>query len=62
MLHVAERDADTVFIYGDKQDVYNGMHTFEDSLVMTYSYNNQPALIVRKEKKHKNKNKYKKVN
>ncbi len=52
MLELVEKDSETVIIYGTKQDVYDSMSSFMESksLVMTTSYNNCPAIIVKKQK------------
>ena len=46
-LKIAERDDETVFIYGSKEDVLVAMNIFEP-FVKTTNYGDYPAIIVKK--------------
>ena len=51
-LKIAERDDETVFIYGSKEDVLVAMDIFEP-LVKTTSYGDYPAIVVKKSTENK---------
>lgn len=50
MLKLAERDDNTVFIYGTQPDVNDAQRMFRESgsLFMISSYDHYPALVIKK--------------
>ena len=46
-LKIAERDSESLFVYGSMEDVLVAMNIFEP-VVMTTSYGDYPAIVVKK--------------